>query len=125
MSSTDCWPDRVVTPVPMDEDYEHLRRMFYTRLCSERSRLLSLGGARCQQAEPLPLLDDIRGLAHSICGVAAKFQARDVCAAAGTLESAAQRAARGPTAQRNALVTEALEALVDVLATNQMRPRAY
>lgn len=117
MKSTRQWP--IVSPAPstLDEQLEQVRSAFYSRLRSDRRRLITLCAALTRAGtEPEPHFEDIRMFAHRLRGAAAIFEAVEVGSAAHALEDAVVSALHVHAVGSDPRVWTALGALSDRLA---------
>jgi HPt (histidine-containing phosphotransfer) domain-containing protein len=125
MRSTNYWPRPSQSAAAAENQFEQLRGAFYTRLCSDRKQLTlmsaELAGAA---ADATRVYEEIRMLAHKMCGAAAIFDAPEVGGAAYTLEQASLSAIRSHADNSDDGVWTALESLVDVLLTTAQRNMA-
>lgn len=121
MKSTEYLPRSVKAPAPApiaaESELEALREAFYSRLRSDRARMLTLC-AELARAETYatPVYSDIRMVAHRLGGAAAMFDAPQISQAAVALEDAAVTAINTHADNVDSTVWTALEALVDLLA---------
>jgi HPt (histidine-containing phosphotransfer) domain-containing protein len=113
MKSTDYWPRP--STVTSASDFERLRGAFYTRLRSDHARLADLSAELIRHDDVLPVFEDLRVLAHRMCGAAAIFEAPDIGDAANTLEQTLLHAINQRADGTDPGVWAALEALVNLL----------
>jgi HPt (histidine-containing phosphotransfer) domain-containing protein len=122
MKSTDYWPRPAREADTSDSHFEQLRGAFYTRLRNDRARLATLSAELARTDEDVaPVLEELRVLAHRMCGAAAIFEAPDIGDAANTLEQTLLTAIDEHADGTDPAVSAALEALVNllVLANNR------
>ncbi len=126
MKSTDYWPRAASAAAVSETHFEQLRGAFYTRLRSDRARLATLSAELVHADEDvMPVFEELRVLAHRMCGAAAIFEAPDVGDAANTLEQALLTAINEHADGTDPGVWAALEALVNLLAfTNRSSARS-
>lgn len=115
MKSTNSWP-RMSAPAGPDDPFEELRTAYFTRLRSDRVRLLGLRAELCgADTEPKFLYEAIRVVAHGMAGAAGIFEATEVMNAASALESAARISTRACADSVDPAVRAGLDALTDLL----------
>jgi HPt (histidine-containing phosphotransfer) domain-containing protein len=116
VKSTDYWPRPAQAPATAQNHFEQLRRAFYTRLRWDRARLASLSN-ELQHAEgdSALILDELRVVAHRICGAAAVFEAPEIGTAAYTLEQALLTAIQTHADRTDPNVSGPLDALLELL----------
>lgn len=122
MKSTDYWPRSAKAPATPQNHFEQLRGAFHTRLRWDRARLASLSN-ELQHAEgdSALIFDELRVVAHRICGAAAVFEAPEIGTAAYTLEQALITAIQAHAERTDPSVSGPLDALLDLLAATSSR----
>jgi HPt (histidine-containing phosphotransfer) domain-containing protein len=103
-------------PIAADDALESLRRIFHTRLQSERVQLTRLATALTQtELTPPGAFEELRVCAHRMRGAAAMFNYLDVAAAAKALEQVAAVAATRNAKNFDPAVWAPLVALLGLL----------
>lgn len=116
MKSTNYWPRPARSAAALDTQFEQLRGAFYTRLCSDRKQLTLLSAELAGAAvDARPVYEEMRQVAHRMCGAAAIFDVPEVGSAAYKLEQATLLAIASHADNADEPVWSALEALVDIL----------
>jgi HPt (histidine-containing phosphotransfer) domain-containing protein len=122
VKSTDYWPRPASGPATPQNHFEQLRGAFHTRLRWDRARLASLS-SELQHAEgdSALIFDELRVVAHRICGAAAVFEAPEICTAAYKLEQALLTAIHAHAERTEPNVSALLDALLELLAVTSSR----
>ena len=115
MNSTDGPVRRKLTAL-LDGKFDRLRAAFFARTRSDRERMAEhLEKLTNAQAIAPPLLEDVRLLAHRICGGASIFEAPNILQAAAAVEQAALDSLRQPDVMSIARLRSSIETLLSQL----------
>ncbi len=100
------------------DPFDRLRAAYYARLRTDWEQLAALREQlKGSPANPRPVHESIRMLAHRMCGAAAIFEAPAVLDAAATLEQATLAALDAGTSATRERVCSSLDAVMTILAS--------